>query len=34
MKSNQLPVERKLKLLTANADDYFWHAGLGEIAAF
>jgi hypothetical protein len=28
MKSDQLSVERKLKLLTANADDYFWHAGL------
>jgi hypothetical protein len=21
-------VESKLKLLTANADDYFWHCGL------
>ena len=28
MKSDGLSVERKLKLLTANADDYFWHAGL------
>jgi hypothetical protein len=28
VKSDGLSVERKLKLLTANADDYFWHAGL------
>jgi hypothetical protein len=28
VKSDGLTVERKLKLLTANADDYFWHAGL------
>jgi hypothetical protein len=28
MKSDQLSVERKLKLLIANADDYFWQAGL------
>jgi hypothetical protein len=21
-------IDRKLKLLTANTDDYFWHAGL------
>ena len=28
MKSDGLSVERKLKLLTANADHYFWHAGL------
>ena len=28
MKLDQLSIEHKLKLLTANADDYFWHAGL------
>jgi hypothetical protein len=28
VKATGLSIERKLKLLTSNADDYFWHAGL------
>jgi len=28
LKATGLSIESKLKLLTADADDYFWHAGL------